>query len=597
MSDFSGDQKIYLDGFASGIAAMRKAGFMPGQPAAKTVAEPTGPDAIHVKAQDRQVAAGGKLADQEKWKRAESPFDGYARLKADADAGKQPKPDDNFRWRYHGLFWVAPNQVSFMCRIRIPNGILKHWQFAGIADLADRHGGGYSHVTTRAGIQIREIAPTSAAAVVEGLVDIGLTARGAGADNIRNVTGSPTAGIDPQEILDTRPLARSWHFHILNDRSLYGLPRKFNVSFDGGGVLPALEETNDIGFQAVQVLDGAGIEPGVWMRVVLGGISGHRDLARDTGVVCRPAECDAVADAILRVFIENGDRTNRNKARLKYVLDAWGFETFLAAVEEKLGRKLDRVAAEHVAPRGGFDRYAHIGAHKQAQEGLNWVGVTLDVGRMSTDQMRALAEIARDCGDGDIRLTVWQNFLFSGVPDAKLADVEQRVGALGLSIHANPIRAGLVACTGMTGCKFAAAHTKESALAIAAHVETRLALDVPVNIHVTGCHNSCAQHYIGDIGLIGAKVPVGDDETVEGFDIVVGGGFADDPKIGRELFLGVRSEDAPARVEQILAAYLAHRAGPEEGVAAWTRRHEIEPLKALVEAMPSSGSRLLEAAE
>ena len=597
MSDFSGDQKIYLDGFASGIAAMRKAGFMPGQPAAKTVAEPTGPDAIHVKAQDRQVAAGGKLADQEKWKRAESPFDGYARLKADADAGKQPKPDDNFRWRYHGLFWVAPNQVSFMCRIRIPNGILKHWQFAGIADLADRHGGGYSHVTTRAGIQIREIAPTSAAAVVEGLVDIGLTARGAGADNIRNVTGSPTAGIDPQEILDTRPLARSWHFHILNDRSLYGLPRKFNVSFDGGGVLPALEETNDIGFQAVQVLDGAGIEPGVWMRVVLGGISGHRDLARDTGVVCRPAECDAVADAILRVFIENGDRTNRNKARLKYVLDAWGFETFLAAVEERLGRKLDRVAAEHVAPRGGFDRYAHIGAHKQAQEGLNWVGVTLDVGRMSTDQMRALAEIARDCGDGDIRLTVWQNFLFSGVPDAKLADVEQRVAALGLSIHANPIRAGLVACTGMTGCKFAAAHTKESALAIAAHVETRLALDVPVNIHVTGCHNSCAQHYIGDIGLIGAKVPVGDDETVEGFDIVVGGGFADDPKIGRELFLGVRSEDAPARVEQILAAYLAHRAGPEEGVAAWTRRHEIEPLKALVEAMPSSGSRLLEAAE
>ena len=597
MSDFSGDQKIYLDGFASGIAAMRKAGFMPGQPAAKTVAEPTGPDAIHVKAQDRQVAAGGKLADQEKWKRAESPFDGYARLKADADAGKQPKPDDNFRWRYHGLFWVAPNQVSFMCRIRIPNGILKHWQFAGIADLADRHGGGYSHVTTRAGIQIREIAPTSAAAVVEGLVDIGLTARGAGADNIRNVTGSPTAGIEPQEILDTRPLAREWHFHILNDRSLYGLPRKFNVSFDGGGVLPALEETNDIGFQAVQVLDGAGIEPGVWMRVVLGGISGHRDLARDTGVVCRPAECDAVADAILRVFIENGDRTNRNKARLKYVLDAWGFETFLAAVEEKLGRKLDRVAAEHVAPRGGFDRYAHIGAHKQAQEGLNWVGVTLDVGRMSTDQMRALAEIARDCGDGDIRLTVWQNFLFSGVPDAKLADVEQRVAALGLSIHANPIRAGLVACTGMTGCKFAAAHTKESALAIAAHVETRLALDVPVNIHVTGCHNSCAQHYIGDIGLIGAKVPVGDDETVEGFDIVVGGGFADDPKIGRELFLGVRSEDAPARVEQILAAYLAHRAGPEEGVAAWTRRHEIEPLKALVEAMPSSGSRLLEAAE
>ena len=593
--DFNSEQKVYLDGFASGIAAMRKAGVMPGQPAGKTVSEPIGPEASHIKAQDRQVAAGGKLVDQEKWKRAESPFDGYARLKADADAGKHPKPDDNFRWRYHGLFWVAPNQTSFMCRIRIHNGILKHWQFAGVADLADRCGGGYAHVTTRAGLQIREIAPESANAVVEGLLDIGLTARGAGADNIRNVTGSATAGIDAQEILDTRPLARSWHHHIINDRSLYGLPRKFNVSFDGGGVLPTLEESNDIGFQAVQVLEGAAVEPGIWMRVILGGISGHRDLARDTGVVCRPSECDAIADAILRVYIENGDRTNRNKARLKYVLDSWGFDKFLVAVEEKLGRKLDRVAAEHVAPRCGFDRYAHIGVHKQVQEGLNWVGVALDVGRMSSDQMRALAEIARECGDGDIRLTVWQNFLFSGVPDAKLGEVEERVASLGFSIHANPIRAGLVACTGMTGCKFAAAHTKETALAIASHVESRVAMDVPVNIHVTGCHNSCAQHYIGDIGLIGAKVPAADDGSVPGFDIVVGGGFADDPKIGRELFLAIPEEDAPARVEQILAAYLAHRAGPEENVAAWTRRHEIDALKALIEAAPMQVLR--EAAE
>jgi ferredoxin-nitrite reductase len=221
----------------------------------------------------------------------------------------------------------------------------------------------------------------------------------------------------------------------------------------------------------------------------------------------------------------------------------------------------------------------------------------LDVGHMTSDQMRALAAIARDCGDGDIRLTVWQNFLFSGVPDAKLAEVEARVAALGLSIRANPIRAGLVACTGMTGCKFAAAHTKEAALAIAAHVEQRVAMDVPVNIHVTGCHNSCAQHYIGDIGLIGAKVPLGDDETVEGFDIVIGGGFADDPKIGRELFLGIKSEDAPDYVERILAAYLAHRAGPEEGVAAWTRRYDAEALKELVETTPSHGPHLLEAAE
>ena len=590
MAEFSGEQQRYLEGFASGVSAMRNAGVMPGGPKAPAgPAEPTGPDASHLKAQDRTVAGGGKLADQEKWKRAESPFDGYARLKAAADAGTAPKPEDNFRWRYHGLFWVAPNQTSYMARLRIPNGILKQWQFAGVADLADRHGGGYCHVTTRANLQVREIAPEGANPFLEGLVDIGLTARGSGADNIRNVTGSSTAGIDAQEILDTRPLARSWHFHILNDRSLFGLPRKFNVAFDGGGVMPVLEETNDIGFQAVRVLDGAGVEPGIWMRLVLGGISGHKDLARDTGVVCRPGECDAVADAILRVFIENGDRTNRNRSRMKYVLDAWGFDKYLAAVEEKLGRPLARVAAAHVAPRGPFDRFAHIGVHAQVQPGLNWIGVTLPVGRMTTDEMRSLAAIASECGDGDVRLTVWQNLVLSGVPDARVAEVCARIAALGLSTEATSVGAGLVACTGMTGCKFAAAHTKEWAMRIAEHVDAVLRLDVPVNVHVTGCHNSCAQHYIGDIGLIGAKVPVGEDgDTVEGFDIVVGGGFADDPAIGRELWTGVPADECPARVEAILRAYMADRTSPEESVAVWARRADLGGI------LPQ---RMLEAAE
>ena len=179
--------------------------------------------------------------------------------------------------------------------------------------------------------------------MIEAVQDLGLCSRGSGADNIRNVTGTPTAGIDPQELIDTRPYAREWHFHILNDRSLYGLPRKFNVGFDGGGIIPVLEDTNDIGFQAVQVNDGFGLEPGVWFRLCLGGITGHRDFARDTGVLvqARATPC-MVADAVVRVFIDHGDRTDRTKARLKYVLDKIGVEKFLGLMEEKLGRKLDR---------------------------------------------------------------------------------------------------------------------------------------------------------------------------------------------------------------------------------------------------------------
>ncbi|ACB24294.1 ferredoxin-nitrite reductase [Methylobacterium sp. PvP062] len=588
---FEAEQKRYLEGFASGIAAVRLTGGLApgGAGAAAPPAEPTGPDAIHIKAQDRTVRDGGKLCDQEKWKRAENPFDGHNRLIREAAAGKQPKPEDNFRWRYHGMFWVAPNQVSYMCRLRIPNGILHHWQFAGVADLADQHGGGYVHVTTRANLQVREIDPEHAQPFLDGLTDIGLTARGAGADNIRNVTGSSTAGIDAQELLDTRPLAKSWHNWILNDRSLYGLPRKFNVAFDGSGVMPTLEETNDIGFQAVEVLDGAAVPPGIYMRLVLGGISGHRDLARDTGIVLKPEDCNAVADAIIRVFIENGDRTNRNKSRMKYVLDAWGFDKYLAAVEDKLGRKLDRVAPEHVAPRKPTDRFAHVGVHAQKQPGLNWIGVVLPVGKMTSDQVRALAKVAAECGDGQIRLTVWQNFIVSGVPDAKVAEVEARVEALGLTTKAAGIRSGLVACTGARGCKFAASDTKGHALIIADHVEKAVPnLDVPVNVHLTGCHHSCAQHYIGDIGLIGAKVVVSEEgDTVEGYDVVVGGGFAENPKIGTEIWKAVKAEDAPARVEALLRAYLALRQGPEESFQAFTSRTGAEALRDAAEDQPA----------
>lgn len=587
--DFTPEQKRYLEGFMSGMQSARTArGLGPLGGKATPSAAPSGPDREHLEAQARQVAAGGKLVDQEKWKAAEHPFDAYARFKQQAGAGLYPKPDDNFRWRYHGLFYVAPAQNSYMCRLRIPNGILTSWQFEGVADLAERLGGGYTHVTTRANLQVREITAENGPAFLEGLVDLGLTAKGSGADNIRNVTGSATAGIDPLELLDTRPHARAWHHHILNDRSLYGLPRKFNVAFDGAGSIATLEDTNDIGFQAIEVLEGASFEgqpvaPGIWYRLALGGITGHKDLARDTGVVVAPMDAITVSDAILRVFIAHGDRTDRNRSRLKYVLDAWGFERFLAAVEERLGRRPIRVETAFVAPRPVYDRLAHVGVHRQLQPGLNWVGVALPVGKLTVAQMRVIAALARQCGDGDIRLTVWQNLLISGVPDEKIEDVLAHLQAAGLSAETSALRAGLIACTGATGCKFAGAYTKEDALAIAAHCEPRLTLDQPVNIHLTGCHNSCAQHYIGDLGLIGAKVPVGEDgDTVPGYHVFVGGGFGIEGGIGREFRTNVKAEEAPALVEAILRTWQTHRAAPDESFVAFARRHEIAALQALV---------------
>jgi ferredoxin-nitrite reductase len=247
-----------------------------------------------------------------------------------------------------------------------------------------------------------------------------------------------------------------------------------------------------------------------------------------------------------------------------------------------LGAKLCRVPAEACEPRPAFDRSAHAGVHRQKQPGLNWIGVVLPVGRLTPEQMRGLATISRDLGDGDIRLTVWQNLLISGVPDAQVKVAEAAIEALGLSSNAHSIRAGMVACTGNAGCKFAASDTKRHAEEIARWCETRVALDGPVNIHLTGCHHSCAQHYIGDVGLLACKVAGADDQPeIEGYHILVGGGFGPEAALAREIYRDVRAEDAPPTIERMLKTYLAHRASREETFQAFTRRHEIDALKTL----------------
>ena len=219
--DFTPEQRRYLEGLVAGMIATRSVDGAASMPSAAV-----GPDAPHLLAMARFEAEGKSLADQEKFKREEHPLDAYARMKAQAESGQYPKPPDNFRWRFHGLFYVAPNQNSYMCRLRIPNGIVNHWQMAGLALLAETHGGGYAHVTTRANLQIREIEAAKAVSLIEAIQSLGLHTRGSGADNIRNVTGTTTAGIDPQELLDTRPYAREWHFHVLNSRLLSGLLSK-----------------------------------------------------------------------------------------------------------------------------------------------------------------------------------------------------------------------------------------------------------------------------------------------------------------------------------------------------------------------------------
>jgi ferredoxin-nitrite reductase len=250
---------------------------------------------------------------------------------------------------------------------------------------------------------------------------------------------------------------------------------------------------------------------------------------------------------------------------------------------------LTRVPPEALAPRPAFDRMAHIGVHKQKQAGVNWIGVALPLGKVTCEQMRGLAKIAQDLGDGDIRLTVWQNLLIPGVRDENVGLAVAAIEAIGLAVKASQVRAGLIACTGNAGCKFAASDTKRHAAEIGDWVEPRVELDTPLNIHVTGCHHSCAQHYISDIGLIAAKVPVGEeDDTVEGYHLFAGGGFGPNADVGQEVFHDLKAEDAPKTVEKLLKAYLAHRSSPEETFLTFARRHNGESLRKLADAEAST---------
>jgi ferredoxin-nitrite reductase len=560
---FTEDQKQYLEGFITGIANKRGISLPTVAPsvgladAKKTPA--ADPMSVHSDAQDRAVAAGGKLVPEELAKREKHPFDIWDEMAANAAAGRFPKGLDVFRHKFHGLFYVAPNQDAFMLRLRVPGGIVLAHQARGLADIAERFGGGYADITTRANLQIREIGAAHPLAVLTAIDELGLTSRGAGADNIRNLTGSPAAGIDPQELYDTRSLTRALYHHILNHRELYGLPRKFNIAFDGGGQLPVLEDTNDIGFVAVRVGPGKSVSEGVYFRMLLGGLTGHQSFARDAGVLLLPEEVVAGAVAIVRVFIAHGDRTDRRRARLKYLIDRWGIDKLVVAAAAHLPFAWRYAPPDIAEPRGPIDRQGHIGIHKQVQEGLSYIGVVPPVGRLTAEQLRGLADIAERYGSGTLRLTVWQNLLVSDIPDTEIANAASGIEALGLDIKASAIRAGLIACTGNAGCKFALADTKRHGLALADHLDARVALDTPFNIYLAGCPNSCAQHDIGDIGLLATKVDAGGDDEVEGYHIHVGGGSGAEQRLGRQIIQSVAADVLPARVEAMLRAYLAHR--------------------------------------
>lgn len=590
---FTAEQKEYLAGLMTGIAQRRLFPYVGVTGGGQFTADAaTGGPNLAAPPTEETIHGTplSEVSKQELWKHELHGLDAWDRLMEHAEQDKFPDEADTFRFRYHGLFHVAPAQQSFMLRCRIPAGELTAAQFHGLADLADDYGDGRAAITTRSNLQIRGIAPKNLVNTVTRLQSLGLTSKGSGVDNVRNITASPTAGFDPQELLDVRPFAQALHHYILNQRDLYDLPRKFNVAFEGGGAIDTVADTNDIGFMAVRVGAGAAgtslkdkaaspVEPGIHFRVELCGITGHRQLATDCGLLIKPGEALAVAAAMLRVFIAHGDRTDRKKARLKYLVEKWGVPRFLEETQKKLAFPLVAVPLAACAARPPAIKHGHIGVYRQRQPGKNWIGVVVPVGLLSTRQMRRLADLAANYGSGQLRLTPWQNLLLPDVPDAFVETVKRQLVRAGLHHEATSVAGGLVACTGNRGCKWAATDTKGQAVTLARHLEKRVQLDRPINIHLTGCPNSCAQHYVGDIGLQGVKVNAGGG-SVEGYHVVFGGGTGAEAGIGRQVFTGIAFSEIPALLERVLRVYLERREGGET-FAAFTRRHEVGRLQEL----------------
>lgn len=589
---FSTEQKEYLAGFLSALAAhVPFVGVTGAGQITASSADATGAVNLAAPAPTEPAVFGTPLADlckPERWKYDENPLDIWEKLVAHADADKFPDEADTFRFKFHGLFYVAPAQDSFMVRLRIPAGELTSTQLHGIADIASDWAGGYAHITTRANLQVRECRPRNIVKILVRLQELGLTSRGSGADNIRNITASPNSGFDPDELIDVRPYAKGLHHYILNHRDLYGLPRKFNIAFDNGGSLSAAADTNDIAFMAFRVTEKSlatvNLEPtsprpapGTYFRVQLGGITGHKDFARDTGLLVKPSECVAVAAAMVRVFNENGCRTDRKKARLKYLLESWGVEKFIAETQKKLAFPLERLPLEAGEPRHGFVKHGWLGVYRQSQRGFNSLGVGVPVGRMNAKQMHALADLAANYGQAELRLTVWQNLIVPHITDAFAETARRAAQRLGFPTEASNVTSGIVACTGNKGCKYSSCDTKGHALLLAKRLNGRVNLGTPVNFHFTGCPHSCAQHYCGDLGFVGAKLADGS----EGYHVVIGGGMGDEQGIAREIFKGVRAEEVPTLVEKILGEYEARKKTGETFVG-WTRRHSIKELQEML---------------
>lgn len=469
--------------------------------------------------------------------------------------------DRDYRLKWLGIFFRPVTPGKFMMRLRLPNGIITSAQMRTLAAIVQHYGeDGNADITTRQNLQLRGIRIEDIPDIFNKLKQVGLTSVQSGMDNVRNITGSPVADIDADELIDTRGLVRKIQDMITNNGEgnpeFSNLPRKFNIALEGGRDNSVHAEINDLAFVPAYKDGNLGF------NVLVGGFFSAKrcDVAIPLNVWVPPN--DDVVDlcrAILIVYREHGLRANRQKARLMWLIDEWGIEKFRAEVEKQFGRQLLSAAPKDEI---NWEKRDHIGIYRQKQPGLNYVGLHVPVGRMYAPDMFEIARMADVYGSGEIRFTVEQNIILPNIPDSRLEAFLKEPLLQRFSINPAPLTRTLVSCTGAQFCNFALIETKNRALAMIRELEAELSLPRSVRIHWTGCPNSCGQPQIADIGLIGTKVRK-NGKTVEGVDLYMGGKVGKDAKLGSCVRKGIACEDLKPVLRDLLIKHFGATAKEE----------------------------------
>jgi ferredoxin-nitrite reductase len=460
------------------------------------------------------------------------------------------KTDLEHRLKWVGIFYRPVTPGKFMMRLRIPNGILTSAQMEVLAEIVQRYGeDGSTDITTRQNLQLRGIRLEDVPDIFQKLKKVGMTSVQSGMDNVRNITGSPVAGLDGDELIDTRELVQKVQDAITNggegNPEFTNLPRKFNIAIEGGRDNSVHAEINDIAFVPAYK-DGE-----LGFNVVVGGFFSAKrcEAAIPLNAWVRPnEEVVELCRAILIVFRDRGLRANRQKSRLMWLIDELGLDKFRSMVEEQLGRTLIPAAEKDEID---WDKRDHLGVFKQKQPGLNYVGLHVPVGRLFAQDMFDLARIARVYGSDEIRLTVEQNIIIPNIPDANLDTFLTEPLLLKFKIEPNNLERALVSCTGAAFCNFALIDTKNRALATVKVLEAELEMPRPVRMHWTGCPNSCGQPQVAEIGLMGTKTRK-NGKTVESVDLYMGGKVGKDAHLGTCVQKGIPCEDLPDVLRDIL---------------------------------------------